>query len=209
MAIDKEQNQTVQTDDGQQNGAHESLPPADAQELAQESQGGVSRQEYERVSQERDALLDRLARLQAEFENYRKRIEREKGESILLAKSSVLAELLPIVDAYERALGSFSGEDAGACLEQYREGFLLMYRQLADTLARLGVVPIAARGETFDPNLHEALCREETIEYDENTVMEELRTGYMYGDRLLRPAQVKVAIRPQAPPRQPVGEKDV
>jgi len=158
---------------------------------------------------ESEQWRDRFLRKAAEFENYRKRIEREKGESILLAKSSVLAELLPIVDAYERALGSFSGEDAGACLEQYREGFLLMYRQLADTLARLGVVPIAARGETFDPNLHEALCREETIEYDENTVMEELRTGYMYGDRLLRPAQVKVAIRPQAPPRQPVGEKDV
>jgi len=158
---------------------------------------------------ESEQWRDRFLRKAAEFENYRKRIEREKGESILVAKSSVLAELLPIVDAYERALGSFSGEDAGACLEQYREGFLLMYRQLADTLARLGVVPIAARGETFDPNLHEALCREETIEYDENTVMEELRTGYMYGDRLLRPAQVKVAIRPQAPPRQPVGEKDV
>jgi len=158
---------------------------------------------------ESEQWRDRFLRKAAEFENYRKRIEREKGESILLAKSSVLAELLPIVDAYERALGSFSGEDAGACLEQYREGFLLMYRQLADTLARLGVVPIAARGETFDPNLHEALCREETIEYDENTVMEELRTGYMYGDRLLRPAQVKVAIRPQAPPRQPAGEKDV
>ncbi len=158
---------------------------------------------------ESEQWRDRFLRKAAEFENYRKRIEREKGESILLAKSSVLAELLPIVDAYERALGSFSGEDAGACLEQYREGFLLMYRQLADTLARLGVVPIAARAETFDPNLHEALCREETIEYDENTVMEELRTGYMYGDRLLRPAQVKVAIRPQAPPRQPVGEKDV
>ena len=158
---------------------------------------------------ESEQWRDRFLRKAAEFENYRKRIEREKGESILLAKSSVLAELLPIVDAYERALGSFSGEDAGACLEQYREGFLLMYRQLADTLARLGVVPIAARGEPFDPNLHEALCREETIEYDENTVMEELRTGYMYGDRLLRPAQVKVAIRPQAPPRQPVGEKDV
>ncbi len=158
---------------------------------------------------ESEQWRDRFLRKAAEFENYRKRIEREKGESILLAKSSVLAELLPIVDAYERALGSFSGEDAGACLEQYREGFLLMYRQLADTLARLGVGPIAARGETFDPNLHEALCREETIEYDENTVMEELRTGYMYGDRLLRPAQVKVAIRPQAPPRQPVGEKDV
>jgi len=158
---------------------------------------------------ESEQWRDRFLRKAAEFENYRKRIEREKGESILLAKSSVLAELLPIVDAYERALGSFSGEDAGACLEQYREGFLLMYRQLADTLARLGVGPIAARGETFDPNLHEALCREETIEYDENTVMEELRTGYMYRDRLLRPAQVKVAIRPQAPPRQPVGEKDV
>ena len=158
---------------------------------------------------ESEQWRDRFLRKAAEFENYRKRIEREKGESILVAKSSVLAELLPIVDAYERALGSFSGEDAGACLEQYREGFLLMYRQLADTLARLGVVPIAARGETFDPNLHEALCREETIEYDENTVMEELRTGYMYGDRLLRPAQVKVAIRPQAPPRQPAGEKDV
>ena len=160
---------------------------------------------------EAEQWRDRFLRKAAEFENYRKRVEREKGESIILAKSSVLAEWLPIVDACERALGSFSTieETGGGCLEQYREGFYLLYRQLADTLARLGVVPIAALGETFDPNLHEALTREETVEHDENTVVEELRTGYMYRDRLLRPAQVKVAIRPQAPPLQPAGETDV
>jgi len=160
---------------------------------------------------EAEQWRDRFLRKAAEFENYRKRVEREKGESVVLAKSSVLAELLPIVDACERALVSFSStqEDTGGCLAQYREGFQLLYRQVADTLTRLGVVRIAALGEDFDPNFHEALSREETVEHDENTVVEELRTGYMYGDRLLRPAQVKVAIRPQAPPRQPAGEKDV
>jgi molecular chaperone GrpE len=81
-------------------------------------------------------------------------------------------------------------------LEQYQEGFELLYRQLLDTLSRAGVVPIEAEGKPFDPHLHEALTREETPEFKEDTVIEELRRGYLFKDRLLRPAQVRVAVRP-------------
>jgi molecular chaperone GrpE len=183
----------------------EAKPEQEGPESLAQLQAGLSA-----AKSEAEHWRDRFLRKAAEFENYRKRVEREKGESITLAKSSVLAELLLVVDACERALSSFSStEETGGCLDQYREGFQLLYRQLADTLARLGVVPIAAVGDKFDPNLHEALTQEETLEHDENTVIQELRTGYMYRDRLLRPAQVKVAIRPQTPLRQPTGEKDV
>src|SRR3954454_10379820 len=109
MAIKNEQDQTVQTDD-QQNGAHESLPPADSQELAQEAQGGVSRQEYDRVNQERDNLLDRLARLQAEFENYRKRSAREQAEFRDYAVSDAVRNFLPILDNFDLALRSQKAE---------------------------------------------------------------------------------------------------
>ncbi len=147
---------------------------------------------------EADKWHDQLLRTAAEFDNYRKRSEREKQETIILAKSSVLQELLPVLDACERALGSFAGTDeTGGDLGKYREGFELVYRQLKDTLFRLGVVDIKAQGEKFDPNLHEALAREETPEQEENSVIQEMRKGYLYKDRLLRPAQVKVAIHPR------------
>src|SRR5881397_986358 len=147
---------------------------------------------------EADKWHDRFLRTAAEFDNYRKRADREKPDVIMLAKSSVLTELLPVLDACERALGSFSEKSfSSESLETYHEGFELMYRQLKDTLARLGVVQIAALGAKFDPHLHEALAREETLEHAENAVIQEMRKGYLYKDRLLRPAQVKVAIRPR------------
>ena len=140
---------------------------------------------------------DRFLRKAAEFENYRKRMEKEKAESVVLAKSSVLMEFLSIVDACERALASFEGAKGdGISLDEYRQGVELLYKQVLDTLHRVGVVPIEAQGHGFDPHLHEALAREETSKHEENTVVEELRRGYLYKDRLLRPAQVKVATRP-------------
>lgn len=141
---------------------------------------------------------DRFLRKAAEFDNYRKRTDKEKFESIMLAKSSVLLEFLPVADACERALQSLSEAQNGqGGLEQYREGVALLYRQMLDNLARMGVVAIEAVGQKFDPHLHEALMREETSKYEENTVIQELRRGYLFKDRLLRPAQVKVSIRPQ------------
>jgi molecular chaperone GrpE len=123
-------------------------------------------------------------------------MDKERVEATVLAKSSVLAEFLPVADACERALTSFKSSRGEKNLEEYRQGVELLYKQVLDTLNRFGVVPIEAQGKSFDPNLHEALAREETTEHKENTVIEELRRGYLFKDRLLRPAQVRVATRP-------------
>jgi len=140
---------------------------------------------------------DRFLRKAAEFENYRKRVEKEKSESMSLAKSSVLLEFLPVLDACERALQSFSdAQSAAAGLQQYHEGVALLYRQLLDTMGRVGVIPMKVEGQQFDPHMHEALSREENLELEENTVVKELRRGYLFKDKLLRPAQVIVAFHP-------------
>src|SRR5690349_200201 len=136
MAIDKERDQTVQAEENDQaNGIHESLPAADAQELAQESQGGVSRQEYDRVIQERDALLDRLARLQAEFENYRKRNAREQAEFREYAVADAVKNFLPVLDNFDLALRSQKSEGTDGAL---RSGIELIRKQMDDVLSRLG-----------------------------------------------------------------------
>jgi molecular chaperone GrpE len=146
---------------------------------------------------EAEQWRDRFLRKAAEFDNYRKRTDKEKSESIMSARSSVLLEFLPVADACERALQNLRDPQNGqAGLEPYREGVELLYRQMLDSLARIGVVPIEAVGQKFDPHLHEALTREETPQCEENTVIQELRRGYLFKDRLLRPAQVKVSARP-------------
>ena len=138
---------------------------------------------------------DRFLRKAAEFENFRKRTDREKTDSMMLAKSSVLIEFLPVADACERALDSFAEtRETSPTLNQYKEGVELLYKQLLDTLKRVGVVPIESEGKPFDPHLHEALSREESSEVKEDTVAKELRRGYLFKDRLLRPAQVIVAV---------------
>jgi molecular chaperone GrpE len=140
---------------------------------------------------------DRFLRKAAEFENYRKRTEKEKSDAMALAKSSVLVEFLPVLDACERALKSFSDlQETAAGLQQYQEGVQLLYKQLLDTMSRVGVIPMEAEGKQFDPHMHEALSREENLELEENTVVRELRRGYLFKDKLLRPAQVIVAFNP-------------
>jgi molecular chaperone GrpE len=193
MAIKNEQDQTIQTADDQQNGAHESLPPADAQELAQESQGGVSRQEYERVNQERDALLDRLARLQAEFENARKRNAREQIEFREYATAEAVKNFLPILDNFNLALRSQQPESGDTAL---RSGIELIRKQMEDALARMGVQVVPAEGQPFDPRVHEAIEMVESGDHADNEVIEELQRGYKLKDRLLRPAMVRVATNP-------------
>src|SRR2546423_206710 len=194
MAIDKERDQTVHAEeDGQQNGTHESLPPADAQELAQESQGGVSRQEYERMSQERDALLDRLARLQAEFENYRKRNAREQAEFREYAVADAVKNFLPILDNFDLALRSQKTESTDPAL---RSGIELIRKQMDDVLSRLGVQAVPAQGSTFDPRVHEAIEMVESREHADHEVIDELQRGYKLKERLLRPAMVRVATNP-------------
>jgi molecular chaperone GrpE len=168
---------------------HESLPPADSEELAQESQGGVSRQEYERVGQERDALLDRLARMQAEFDNYRKRNAREQAEFRDYAIADAVKSFLPVLDNFDLAL-KHQTEPADSAL---RSGIELIRKQMEDVLVRLGVQPVLAEGHQFDPRVHEAIEMVESRDHADHEVIEELQRGYKLKDRLLRPAMVRVA----------------
>ncbi|HVH87050.1 MAG TPA: nucleotide exchange factor GrpE [Terriglobales bacterium] len=194
MAIKNDQDQAVQTAENEQpNGAHESLPAADARELAQESQGGVSRQEYERVTQERDALLDRLARLQAEFENTRKRYLREQADFREYATADAVKTFLPVLDNFNLALRSQPSEAADPAL---RSGIELIRKQMEDALARLGVQAVPAQGQTFDPRVHEAIEMVKSSDHADHEIIEELQRGYKLKDRLLRPAMVRVATNP-------------
>jgi molecular chaperone GrpE len=142
---------------------------------------------------------DRFLRKAAELENYRKRAEKEKTETMMLAKSSVLIEFLPVADACERALASLAenNTEESEGLQQFKQGVELLYKQLLDTLSRTGVVPMEAEGKRFDPRLHEALSRQESPEAVEDMVVKELRKGYLFRDKLLRPAQVIVAVHSQ------------
>ena len=138
---------------------------------------------------ERDALQDRLLRTAAEFDNYRKRIDRERREQSEAAAFSLLSEVLPVVDNLERALQAPAGPEAAG----FRAGVELILRQLLDLLRKRGVTPIEALGADFDPRVHQAVSQETSDAHRDGEVMEELQRGYMLGDRLLRAAMVKVA----------------
>ncbi len=146
------------------------------------------------LTQEKAALYDQLLRRQAEFENYRKRVERERTEAHHKARADLLVELLPVLDNFERALVSL--QTSGADAAGLRHGVELIHRQFKDALTKFGLQPVEALGQTFDPHLHEAVTIEATDEHKENTVIEEFERGYKLGDRLLRPAKVKVASSP-------------
>jgi molecular chaperone GrpE len=141
------------------------------------------------IARERDDYYDRLLRKTAEFDNYRKRVERERREQMEYASADVLIDLLPLVDDLERALRAES--DAGT--DAYRKGVELILKQMLDLLRRRGVMPIEAIGRQFDPHLHQAVTHEVVPGHHEGEVVEEFRRGYKLGDRLLRPAMVKVA----------------
>jgi molecular chaperone GrpE len=150
--------------------------------------------DLDKLRAERDSLVDRLARLQAEFENARRRALREQQEFREFAQGDALKALLPVLDNFERALQVAPPEKAG---DQFRSGVELIYKQLRDTLEKLGLRAIAAKGEPFDPRLHEAIELVDTTEAADHEVLEELQRGYKLKDRLLRPAMVKVARNPK------------
>ena len=143
----------------------------------------------EQVRRERDDYYDRLLRKTAEFDNYRKRTERERLQLSEAAAADLLTELLPLVDDMERALKAESAADDDAV----RKGVELIHRQLLDILRKRGVKPIDALGADFDPHFHNAVAHEPAEGRREGEIVEEFRRGYLLGDRLLRPAMVKVA----------------
>jgi molecular chaperone GrpE len=144
--------------------------------------------ELQKLRAERDTLLDRLARSQAEFENARKRAAREQQEFRDFATADAIKALLPALDSFERALNAPASQP-----NEFRNGVELIYKQLQDALTKLGVRPVPAKGERFDPHVHEAIEMVETSEVPDHQVIDELQRGYKLKDRLLRPAMVRVA----------------
>ena len=141
------------------------------------------------LQRERDELKDLLLRKSAEFDNYRKRVERDRQASSESAAASMLEELLPLVDDLERALKA----EAGTSVDSYRRGVELIQSKLNEILRKRGVRPIEALGADFDPYYHQAVAYEHAEGRRDGEIIEEFRRGYMLGDRLLRPSMVKVA----------------
>lgn len=138
-----------------------------------------------------EASSNQYTRLVADFDNYRKRTQKEKDDLDALVKRNTITELLPVVDNFERARAHIKPQnDTEMAIHKSYQG---VYKQLVDSLKRLGVSPMRPEGQPFDPNLHEAVLREPTDEHPEGTVLEELVRGYFLGDRVLRHAMVKVA----------------
>jgi molecular chaperone GrpE len=151
---------------------------------------GASAEELRTLRHERDELQDRLLRTVAEFDNYRKRVDRERRELVEFAAAEALSEMLPAIDNLERALQAASGSSD---LEALRKGVEMIHRQMLDLLHKRGARPIEALGADFDPSVHQAVVHEPSDRHREGEVMEELQRGYRLGTRLLRPAMVKVA----------------
>jgi molecular chaperone GrpE len=142
------------------------------------------------LERERDHFYDLLLRKSAEFDNYRRRVERERREQADRTVTGLLEEMLTVVDDFERALAA---DAVGEQAEAYRKGIDLIYRQMLELLKRRGVTPFDAVGQDFDPNLHQAVVSEEAPGKRDGEVIAQFTRGYMIGERLLRPAMVKVA----------------
>ena len=148
------------------------------------------------LEEEKRQLFDQLLRRQADFDNYRKRAERDLNEFRQYAETELVQNLLPVLDAFERALAP-PGAQAD---DDYRRGIDLIYKQLADTLARAGLQPVETVGRAFDPFCHHAVERVETADHPDQQVIAELQRGYKFNQRLLRPALVLVAVAPISRP---------
>lgn len=182
----------------------ENVTPAEG---ASEEPSEQEPSELERVQQERDQLKDRLLRVAADFENFRKRTRRELEDTLHRAKEDTVRELLPIIDNLERAAHAARSADDVAAVA---EGVKMVLRSFEDVAGRLGLTRIQSVGEVFDPNLHDAVQQEETDSHPPGTILGEAVPGYLLGDKLLRPATVIVARPPAKTTEHPttLAEED-
>jgi molecular chaperone GrpE len=178
-------------------GAAEEISAKGADHAAAGVKDHALRHEAERLARleaEREEMRQMLIRRQADFENFRKRIERERREDRERAVLMLGESLLPVLDNFERALAAHQDP----AYEEYRRGFEMIYRQLTDLLAEHGITRMeSCVGKRFDPFWHHAVERVETEEHPEGTIIGELQTGYKFRDRVLRPAQVRVSVHPE------------
>jgi molecular chaperone GrpE len=170
------------------------LPPGDPQSDPQAELTALT-DERDKLVKEKQELYDRLLRNQAEFDNARRRAERERSEFVQYAGMEMVREILPVVDDFLRALQSGENLVEGPA-KDYIKGIELIYQRLVDRLTRLGLEPIDTSGKLFDPNLHQAVERVETTDAPDQTILSEFQRGYLFKGRLLRPSMVKVAVRP-------------
>jgi len=161
------------------------------EELLPEPPSTDAAAEIQRLGEERDMLQDRLLRRQAEFENYKKRVERERSEHIQSATAELIRELLGVLDSFDLAIRNAASQ--GSAGEDMLRGLDLVYKQLLDTLGRFGLKVIEAKGQPFDPNFHQAISTVPSDDVPENTVVEEFRRGYTLNGKLLRAAMVAVS----------------
>lgn len=176
--------------------------PADSQTVEVTS---LSPEEMQKLVQEKEQQYDRLLRLQADFENYRKRIQKEQANLIRYGAENALREILPVIDNVERAVESVRKHDDSN--SQLREGIELILSQFLNALEKLGVQPIEAVGQPFDPNKHDALLRVHAPDSMEGLVVEEVRKGYYLHDKVLRPAQVTVGTSQPVQDSGPTSEE--
>jgi molecular chaperone GrpE len=162
----------------------------DVQAIEAERTAPAAEPDPTELQRQRDEYYDLLLRKSAEFENYRKRVDRDRQMLADAAAANMIEELLPLVDDFERALRADAGPEGG---DAYRKGVELIHRRLDDLLRKRGVRPIDALGADFDPHYHQAVSHEPAEGRREGEIIEEFRRGYMLGDRLLRPSMVKVA----------------
>jgi molecular chaperone GrpE len=162
----------------------------DAGELSPEQDSATTDSETAKLAADLDDLRQTLLRRQADFENYKKRMEKERGEDTKRTTARLVESIIPIVDGFEQALAAHREKE----YENYQKGFELIYRQLMDNLAKLGVEREDPTGKPFDPHLHQAMDRAETTEQEDGTIVQTFQPGYVYHGRVLRPAMVRVAV---------------
>jgi len=150
--------------------------------------------EVGKLARDLEDLRQTLLRRQADFDNYRKRVEKERSEDSRRSTARVIEALIPVIDSFDQALASHREPEYA----NYRKGFELIHKQLIDNIAKLGAERIDPIGMTFDPHLHQAMDRTETQDKDEGTILQVFQPGYVFHGRVLRPAMVRVAVHPTA-----------
>ena len=157
--------------------------------------------ELAKLTADLEELRQTLLRRQADFDNYRKRIEKERFEDAKRATARLVEGLIPVIDGFEHALAAHREAE----YENYRKGFELIYKQLLDHLTKLGVERIDPVGKPFDPHLHQAVDRAETKDHDDGTILQVFQPGYVFHGRVLRPAMVRVAVHPKPASKEAVN----
>lgn len=166
------------------------VSPEETVPVSGDSQIAALTAERDQLAAEKADLYDRLLRRQAEFDNFRRRAERERSDFLQFAAMELVGTLVPVLDDFERALKVETAD------REYAKGIELIYQRFFDALKKMGLETIEAAGKPFDPNFHQAIERVHTDEVADQTVLEEYQKGYNFKGKLLRPAMVKVAVKP-------------